>query len=468
MNAFFFIRRNHRKNRTTAPVRFVACPISVLFLWIALALFLSGCKSPAHTVDASVDGSGPAEEENGAKATADSDLAAGSAENVGSGDLRNSSSSSAQAVPTDDDSDKSSTTNDSSVKSNTTDDSSVKNNSTSDSSVKNNSTDDSPLPASSLPAPSTSGALHVSGTQLVDSKEQPVQLRGISTHGLAWFPDYVNEECFAQLRHEWNVNVIRLAMYTAESGGYCTDGDPARLKELIRDGIRFAASQDLYVIVDWHVLSEQNPNQYLEEAKTFFGEISQEFAQETHILYEICNEPNGQTSWSEIQAYARNVIPIIRANDPDAVILIGTPNWSQMVDQAAEDPLTEYDNLMYTLHFYAATHQDDLRAKMESALSLGLPIFVSEYGICDASGNGGLDFEQADAWIASLDQHNISYVAWNLSNKNESSALLRDSCTKTSGFTSEDLSASGQWLHEMLQKVHAKTAADRFTRRRIS
>ena len=139
-----------------------------------------------------------------------------------------------------------------------------------------------------------------------------------------------------------------------------------------------------------------------------------------------------------------------------------------MVDQAAEDPLTEYDNLMYTLHFYAATHQDDLRAKMESALSLGLPIFVSEYGICDASGNGGLDFEQANAWIASLDQHNISYVAWNLSNKNESSALLRDSCTKTSGFTSEDLSASGQWLHEMLQKVHAKTAADRFTRRRIS
>lgn len=301
-----------------------------------------------------------------------------------------------------------------------------------------------------LASPSTAGALQVVGTQLAGSNGEPVQLKGISTHGLAWFPDYVNEDCFAELKNNWNANVIRLAMYTAESGGYCTDGDTSYLKELVRNGIQYAANQDLYVIVDWHILSDNDPNLHVEEAKAFFDEISSEFAQENHILYEICNEPNGQTSWGDIKAYANNVIPVIRANDPDAIIIIGTPNWCQFVDQAAADPITGYDNLMYALHFYAATHKEDLRSRMTSAISDGLPIFVSEYGICDASGNGTLDFFQADQWLEAMNQAGVSYVAWNLSNKNESSAILRDTCSKASGFTQEDLSDSGQWLYQML------------------
>lgn len=306
--------------------------------------------------------------------------------------------------------------------------------------------DSSPSPA----APSTTGKLCVSGTQLTGEHGEAVQLRGISTHGLAWFPDYVNEDCFSELKQEWNANVIRLAMYTAESGGYCTDGNQEDLKNLIRSGVCYAADQDLYVIVDWHILSDSDPNTYLEESRAFFNELSAEFAGQNHILYEICNEPNGSTGWSEIKSYAEQIIPVIRANDPDAVILIGTPNWSQYVDQAAADPITGYDNLMYSLHFYAATHKEDLRSRMVSALSAGLPIFVTEYGICDASGNGAIDISQADQWVAELNRHNLSYVAWNLSNKNESSALFKSSCTKTSGFTPEDLSESGQWVYQML------------------
>lgn len=313
-----------------------------------------------------------------------------------------------------------------------------------DTNVSDNSETASPA------TPSTAGKLHVSGTQLTGEHGEAVQLRGVSTHGLAWFPDYVNENFFSELRQDWNANVIRLAMYTAESGGYCTDGNQEDLKTLIRSGVRFAASQDLYVIVDWHILSDSNPNTYLEESKAFFGELSAEFAGQNHILYEICNEPNGSASWSDIKSYAKQIIPVIWANDPDAVILIGTPNWSQYVDQAAADPITEYDNLMYSLHFYAATHKEDLRSRMVSALSAGLPIFVTEYGICDASGNEAIDVSQADQWVAELNQHNISYVAWNLSNKNESSAFFKGSCTKTSGFTQEDLSESGQWVYQLL------------------
>ena len=301
-----------------------------------------------------------------------------------------------------------------------------------------------------LATPATSGALHVEGTQLADSNGNPIQLKGLSSHGLAWFPEYINEECFRQFREEWDVNVIRLALYTAEGGGYCTDGNKESLKTLIRNGVKYATNQDMYVVIDWHILSDNNPNIYLEEAKAFFAEMSEEYKDYNNVIYEICNEPNGGTSWRDIKSYAVQVIETIRANDDDGIILVGTPNWSQCVDQAAADPITDYDNIMYTLHFYAATHTDWLRDTMKSAMDKGLPIFVSEYGICDASGNGAIDEYQTEQWMSFLDDYGVSYVAWNISNKNETSAIFKSSCKKVSGFSENDLSASGKWLYHML------------------
>lgn len=298
----------------------------------------------------------------------------------------------------------------------------------------------------------TTKALYVNGTELTDSTGTPVQLKGVSTHGLAWFPDYVNEACFRQLKEDWNINVVRLAMYTAEYGGYCTGGDKQHLKELVKNGVEYATRSGLYVIIDWHILSDGNPNIYKEGAKDFFAEMAEQYADYDNILYEICNEPNGGASWSDIKAYAEEVIPVIRSYDKDAVILVGTPNWSQYVDQAAANPITGYDNIMYTLHFYAATHKDSLRNTMAAAIESGFPVFVSEYGICDAGGSGSIDEYQAEQWIALMDKYNVSYVAWNLSNKAETSALLSSECRKTSNFTENDLSASGKWLYQMLKK----------------
>ncbi len=300
-----------------------------------------------------------------------------------------------------------------------------------------------------LASPSANGALHVDGTQLVDVGGDPVQLRGISSHGLAWFPDYINPECMADL-HSWGANVFRLAMYTAESGGYCTDGDQEYLKDLVKKGVEYATDEDMYVIVDWHILSEGSPAVYQSEAEDFFAEMSAEFADHDNVLYEICNEPNGSADWATIKAYAEDVIPIIRANAPDAVIIVGTPTWSQEVDKAAADPITDYDNIMYTLHFYAATHKDDLRSKMEAAIGDGLPIFVTEFGICDASGNGSIDEDSADEWLELMNEYNVSYAMWNLSNKDEASAIIDSGVTKTSGFTVDDLSHSGRWIYNVL------------------
>lgn len=305
---------------------------------------------------------------------------------------------------------------------------------------------------SSIASPSNSGALQVIGTKLCDSKGNPVMLRGLSTHGMAWFPDYVNEAAFKQFHEEWGANVMRLAMYTGEYNGYCTGGDKAWLKSLVKNGVEYATKNDMYVIIDWHILSDGNPHTYKSEAIAFFKEMSATYANYNNVIYEICNEPNGGTSWADIKAYANEVIPVIRANDKDAIIIVGTPNWCQYVKDAAADPITGYDNIMYVLHFYAATHTDWLRNDMVSAINSGLPIFVSEYGICDASGNGAIDEYQANKWIDIMNQYGVSYCGWNISNKSETSAIFASWCNKTSGWTTDDLSQSGKWQYDMLRK----------------
>lgn len=299
----------------------------------------------------------------------------------------------------------------------------------------------------------SAGRLHVKGTKLVDKKGHEVQLRGVSTHGLSWYPQYVNDKCFAQLHDKWGANVVRLAMYTEEYNGYCSGDAKNRsdLKKRIKKGVRLAKKHKMYVIVDWHILSDGNPNSHKKEAKAFFREMSREFKGYNNVIYEICNEPNNGTSWKEIKSYARSVISTIRKNDKKAVIVVGTPTWSQDVDQAAADPI-KGDNIMYALHFYAATHKTDLRNKMTAAINKGLPVFVTEYGICDASGNGAIDKKEADRWVQTMDEYGVSYIAWNLSNKQESSSIIKSSCPKVSGFKKSDLSDEGKWLYSMLRK----------------
>ncbi|MDL2236769.1 cellulase family glycosylhydrolase [Christensenellaceae bacterium OttesenSCG-928-K19] len=291
------------------------------------------------------------------------------------------------------------------------------------------------------------GSLSVEGGALTDGNGSVVQLKGVSSHGLSWFPQFVNEDAMRQMKEEWGCNVFRLAMYTEEYNGYCSGDEANRetLKELIDTAVRAAEELKLYIIIDWHILSDNNPLLHKDEAVAFFREMAEKYSDKDHVIYEICNEPNGDTSWEDIREYAEEVIPVIREHT-EAVVLVGTPTWSQDIDRAVENPLTGYDNIMYTLHFYAATHKEELRSKMAEAALAGLPVFVSEFGICDASGNGAVDEAEADLWLERINEYNISYVMWNFSNKDESSAMITATSTKTSGFIADDLSQAGKWF----------------------
>lgn len=298
----------------------------------------------------------------------------------------------------------------------------------------------------------THGKLSVKGTDIVDMNGDKYQLKGVSTHGITWFPDYVNKEAFETLRDDWGANLIRLAMYTdtGDSYGYCSGGDKDEILALVDKGVSAATELGMYVIVDWHILSDSDPNNHIDDAKEFFDKVSKEYAAQENVIYEICNEPNGGTQWSSVKSYAETIIPVIRANDKDALIIVGTPNWSQDVDIASQDPITGYDNIMYAVHFYAATHKDDLRNKVKTALDNGLPVFVSEFSLCDASGNGGIDYDSSDEWFELINENNLSYSSWSLCNKNETSALIKSDSTATGSFSDGDLSDTGKYVRDRI------------------
>ncbi|MCI5884196.1 MAG: cellulase family glycosylhydrolase [Eubacterium sp.] len=289
------------------------------------------------------------------------------------------------------------------------------------------------------------GALHVDGLQIKDAGGKPFTLRGASTHGMHWDvgETFLNKTAFQNLRDEWGVNMVRLVNYVTQ-GGY-TEGSKEKLDNHIQQGVSDLTDLGMYAIIDWHIHNE-DPNTTKTKAIEFFDMYSKKYKDQSNIIYEICNEPTN-TPWNQIRPYAVEVVNTIRANDPDAIIIVGTNTWSQDVDAVATDGGKIDDpNVMYTIHFYSGTHGDSLREKVRTALDAGTPVFCTEFGVCDASGNGGFDLEEADSWIDFFEEKGISYCCWSLSKKDESASMLSPKTSKINGFTNEDLGATGAWL----------------------
>ncbi len=289
------------------------------------------------------------------------------------------------------------------------------------------------------------GRLCVKGTDLVDVKGNLVRLHGPSTFGLMWAPEYVDFECFKDMRDDFNSNAIRLAMYTIEWGGYCSNGDKEKIRQIVDDGVRYATELGMYVIIDWHVLHDEDPLVYADEAERFFDLVSKKYADHENVIYEICNEPNNSGTWDKVTEYANRIIPVIRKNAPEAVIVVGTPVWSQNVDEAADKPLA-FDNIMYSMHFYAAEHHTYIRNKLVYAHEKGLPVMISECNITMACGDGVYDYEQADKWMSLMDEYGLSIFVWSLKNNAHSSSLFKESCSKISGWSDDELTEAGLWM----------------------
>jgi endoglucanase len=248
------------------------------------------------------------------------------------------------------------------------------------------------------------------------------------------------------LKTDWNSKLVRAAMGVDETGGYLSDktGNKNKVKAVVDAAI----ANDVYVIIDWHTHHAEN---YQAEAVNFFREMAQTYGQKNHVIYEIYNEPL-QVSWSgAIKPYAEAVIAAIRSVDPDNLIIVGTPTWSQDVDQAANNPITAYSNIAYTLHFYANGHRQYLRDKALYALSRGLPLFVTEWGSVEPSGNGNVDAAETWAWVDFMKANGISNANWSINDKSEGASALTPGASGNGDWSSNQLTASGALAKDIIK-----------------
>lgn len=295
------------------------------------------------------------------------------------------------------------------------------------------------------------GQLQVVGRSLLDQNGDAVQLKGVSSMWLNWENDGYAENAQALLwmRDHWNLSVIRAAMGVEPGGAFLSNPDKAR--QQVETVIDNAIAAGVYVLVDWH---DHNAIEHQEQAVAFFSALAEKYADVPNVIYEPFNEPLAIDWASALKPYHEAVVSAIRAVDPDNVIVLGTPSWSQNVDIVAHNPLTGV-NLMYTLHFYSCTHTGSLRAKAQNALGEGLPLFVTEWGATNA--DGGLDglvcLEEAETWLDFLASNQISWTAWKLDNcPVDSTCLLQPGAPPSGGWTSEYLHGHASFVRDALRR----------------
>lgn len=292
------------------------------------------------------------------------------------------------------------------------------------------------------------GHLHVRDGRVVDARGRPVTLRGMSLFWSQWRPAFYDARAIRWIAADWRATAVRAAV-AAANGGYTTD--PAAETRLAEQAIDGAIRAGLYVVVDWHA-HDPMPD----EATRFFTAIARRYRGVPNLIYETWNEPLPKYGWSAvIKPYHQRVIAAIRAQDPAAFVVAGTRGWDQEVDEAAADPLGLPD-VAYALHFYAATHKQDLRDKADAALARGVALFATEYGVTAADGDAPIDAAETRTWWNWCEAHGISYLDWSLSDKAEASAALRPGASPDGGWKADQLTLSGTIVRDQLRAVATK------------
>ncbi|MBP3596144.1 MAG: glycoside hydrolase family 5 protein [Clostridia bacterium] len=288
--------------------------------------------------------------------------------------------------------------------------------------------------------------LKVDSSKIVTETGEPILLKGISSHGLEWYSDLLTENAFKYLRKEFDINTFRIAIYPNEN--------LEEIKLKLYPVVDKLIELDLYVILDWHTLEEHDPNVFIEDSKNFFAEVSKKYSEVPNVLYEICNEPNSNpVTWNEyIKPYAEKIIPIIRENSLKSIVIVGTPDYCKKVNKAADNPL-DYENIVYSAHFYAGSHGKVVKDNIEYALEKGIPVLVTEWGTTDATGDGKIYEDASKHWIEFLEEKNIGYINWSFCNKNEGSAILNEKYTNAKEqVIHKYLTESGKLVKEIYNK----------------
>lgn len=307
------------------------------------------------------------------------------------------------------------------------------------------------------------GALSVKEGKLVNQYGDQIRLTGLvsspllrySVHynGEKTFSYYINEQSISALK-SWGINVMRIGLEIGEVQGL------EKMEDLFNT-IDLCIRNDLYVIVlFWN---NQDINENIDEAKQYFSELSERYSNSPNVIYEIANEPN--IDWNHIKDYCNIIMPIIRQNSASSVIIVPNPTLCREPDVVVLNDLDYIDNVMTSYHMYAGNllTKNNIES-LQSAMESNIPVFVTEWGSTLSNGNDGVYPEFSNAFVKLMDNYNLSWCYFELTDYNYMTGYNLDEYLEYCGIVkhnqwnnnlSDDiLSESGKYIKSILMNTN--------------
>ena len=302
-------------------------------------------------------------------------------------------------------------------------------------------------------------ALRVKGNQVLNSKNQPVLLRGVNAACLEWTCD-CNGMILETVRvaiDDWNVNIIRLPLSQDRWFGKAPEQNDLGVayRALVKEVVDLCSSKGCYILLDlhWSDVNEwgQNIGQHSMPDRNsiiFWKDFAPIYANNPAVLFDLYNEPH-DVSWDvwlnggmitdrpnrpglaakKYEAVGmQEMLDTVRATGAKNVVVAGGLEWAYdfngiLDGRQLKDP--KGNGVIYANHAYDNKQQSVFTwiASMEEATAK-FPVIVSEFG-----GAGGPNRRQGwwgqspstamgDDWLLhvlqAIQNHNWSFTAWDL------------------------------------------------------
>lgn len=241
--------------------------------------------------------------------------------------------------------------------------------------------------------------------------------------------DRWRKELFEEVK-AWGANVIRLPVHPRA----WRERGPEGYLALLDQAVQWAKELDLYLIIDWHSIGNLRTELYMrdyylttqQETFTFWRTVASRYREEPNVaLYEVFNEPTtisntlGSLTWSQWKDLQTDIITIIQANNPDAVVLVAGLNWAYDLRPAAEEPF-EVSNLAYVSHPYPQKREAPWEDKWQADFGFAsefAPVILTEIGFALPDEKGVHipvygDETYGEAIVNFAEERGISWTGW--------------------------------------------------------
>ncbi|WP_459191298.1 sugar-binding protein [Halosimplex sp. J119] len=276
-------------------------------------------------------------------------------------------------------------------------------------------------PGSDLPA------LATDGKWLVDEDGNEVVLRGLATVEPLWGMNYADQrgadywESLDRLTDEsngWYPSVVRIPCTTE----YEKLGIETYAERFLDPIVEHCADNGVYALIDHHLVKEYESDETDRLMRTFWETVAPRYADDSHVLYELYNEPtepahwgDDEAAWSAWKEIAQPWVDLVREHAPETPLVVGSPRWTSLPHMAVEDPF-EGKNLVYAGHIYPDNGQPGEFDDTYGAPAEDVPVMITEFG-WDATSDSDVDQGTTSGWgdpfFEWLESYeNVSWIGW--------------------------------------------------------